>query len=93
MSNTQPMPDQPPVQPEPARIEPYRPPPIEATPAYLLCLFLGGLGIHQFYLGNKLRALVYLLTFFGVCGLLPLIDLFTMRGQLDRANRRRALGI
>ena len=29
--------------------------------AAVLALFLGGLGIHHFYLGNKVRGLIYLL--------------------------------
>lgn len=31
------------------------------TTAIILALFLGGLGIHQFYLGNNLRGLIYLI--------------------------------
>ncbi len=31
------------------------------TTAALLALFLGGLGVHHFYLGNALRGVLYLL--------------------------------
>ena len=41
--------------------------------ALLLSFFIGTLGVHQFYLGKKVRCLFYLFTF-GLCGLLPLID-------------------
>lgn len=29
--------------------------------AVILALFLGGLGIHQFYLGNNLKGIIYLI--------------------------------
>lgn len=34
--------------------------------AYLLCIFLGSLGVHQFYLGNVKRGLLYLIM--GILG-------------------------
>ena len=34
-------------------------------PAILLCLFLGSLGIHRFYLGYTLIGVIQLLTFGG----------------------------
>jgi TM2 domain-containing membrane protein YozV len=41
--------------------------------AALLAFFLGGWGVHKFYLGYNTAGIIYLLTC-GVCGVLPLID-------------------
>lgn len=46
-----------------------------AVVAILLAFFLGGLGIHRVYLGGRpLLILLYIITFGGIFGLLPLID-------------------
>jgi hypothetical protein len=42
--------------------------------ALLLCIFLGGIGIHRFYLGYTWQGVVQLLTL-GGCGVWALIDL------------------
>lgn len=42
--------------------------------ALLLCIFVGGLGIHRFYLGYTWQGVVQLLTL-GGCGIWALIDL------------------
>lgn len=55
------------------------------TTAYLLWFFLGGLGIHKFYLGKHGMGIVYLLTG-GICGIGWLVDLFTLGGQVDAYN-------
>ena len=49
------------------------------TVALLLALFLGGLGIHKFYLGSKKTGWLYLLFFWTVIpAILALIDFFVI---------------
>lgn len=43
--------------------------------AMILCLLLGGLGIHRFYLGEAGKGILYIATLGGFFGLIPLIDL------------------
>ena len=54
------------------------------TTALLLCLFLGGIGIHRFYLGYKLFGLLQILTLggFGIWALIDLIRIFTGKGSI-----------
>ncbi|MFZ1694582.1 MAG: TM2 domain-containing protein [Flavobacteriales bacterium] len=40
----------------------------------LLCIFLGGLGVHRFYTGHTMIGVVQLLTL-GGCGIWSLVDL------------------
>ncbi|SNT45653.1 TM2 domain-containing protein [Asanoa hainanensis] len=60
--------------------------------AYLLWFFLGGLGIHQFYLGKTGRGLLYLFTL-GIFGIGLVIDLFTLPSQVRQRNTQLAVGI
>jgi TM2 domain-containing membrane protein YozV len=53
--------------------------------AYLWWLFLGGFGAHKFYLGRPGMGILYLCTF-GVLWLGLIWDLFTLPGQVRRAN-------
>jgi TM2 domain-containing membrane protein YozV len=54
--------------------------------ALLLCIFIGVLGIHRFYLGYTGIGILMLLTG-GVCGILALIDLFRIiTGDLKPIN-------
>lgn len=54
--------------------------------ALLLCIFVGGIGIHRFYLGYTWQGIVQLLTF-GACGIWSLIDLIRIiTGDLGPKN-------
>ncbi len=44
------------------------------TTALLLCIFLGGLGIHRFYVGKIGTGILYLLTG-GLCGIGWIVDI------------------
>jgi TM2 domain-containing membrane protein YozV len=47
--------------------------------AILLDFFLGGLGVHRFYLGTKpLTGIGYILTCGGIFGIVPLIDFIVL---------------
>jgi len=50
-----------------------------APVAIILDFFLGGLGIHRFYLGTEvLTGIGYILTFGGIFGLVPLVDFIVL---------------
>ncbi|PRY99746.1 TM2 domain-containing protein [Marinilabilia salmonicolor] len=52
--------------------------------AILLDFFLGGFGIHRFYLGTKvMTGIGYILTCGGIFGLMPLIDLIVLAVNWD----------
>jgi TM2 domain-containing membrane protein YozV len=53
--------------------------------AYVLWLFFGIIGVHQFYLGKTGRGVSYIFTL-GWLGIGLLIDLFTLPGQVRKAN-------
>lgn len=54
--------------------------------AYVLWLLFGLIGAHYFYINKPGVGVLYLLTG-GLLGVGWLIDLFTLRGQVRRANR------
>ena len=46
-----------------------------AAVAFILCFFLGGLGIHRLYMGTKTFTWVgYILTCGGIFGIIPFVD-------------------
>ncbi|MFN0216111.1 MAG: TM2 domain-containing protein [Saprospiraceae bacterium] len=53
--------------------------------AILLAFFLGGLGLHRVYLGGRpILILLYIITFGGIFGILPLIDFIRLIiGHMD----------
>ena len=52
--------------------------------AILLDFFLGGLGIHRFYLGTKtMTGIGYILTCGGIFGVVPLVDLIVLAVNFD----------
>ena len=56
--------------------------------AILLCLFLGSLGIHRFYLGYTLIGVIQLLTFGGVL-IWVIVDLIRLiTGSLKDSERK-----
>jgi TM2 domain-containing membrane protein YozV len=59
----------------------------DVTIAYLLLIFLGGLGVHRFYLGHIGLGILYLFTG-GLLGVGVLVDLFLMPGAVRTVNYR-----
>lgn len=77
----------------------------DTTVAVLLCLFLGGLGAHRFYLGQSLLGILYIccfipywilsmLLFFGIPLILPffvlIVEAFLLGGRVRNYNERTA---
>jgi len=55
----------------------------------ILSVLLGTLGVDRFMIGDVGMGLLKLFTF-GLCGILWLIDIFTIRGKADDLNRKNA---
>ena len=59
----------------------------DPTTALLLCLILGGIGAHEFYLNNINKGVVYLLFFWTfIPGIIALIQLFTIQNRVKDNN-------
>ena len=65
----------------------YQPGPLDYTLAWILLTFLGGFGIHRFYMGKYITGIIYLFTG-GLFLLGWLYDLCTLNEQVDEINRR-----
>lgn len=64
------------------------------TTAVLLALFLGGLGIHKFYLGQTGMGIVYLLFCWTyIPSIIAFIEAFTIAGQVAKYNQQKAMEI
>ena len=63
--------------------------PVNYSVAWILLTFLGLFGVHRMYMGKWLTGILYLLTV-GLFGLGYLYDYWTLNGQVDELNRRRA---
>lgn len=62
--------------------------------AFILCLTLGGLGAHKFYLDQSGKGILYLLLFWtAIPALLAFINLFTMSSQIKKINNEIAMQI
>lgn len=59
-----------------------------STTAYLLWLFLGALGAHRFYVGDKGVAVAQLLTLGGL-GVWSLVDVFFIGGRVKSFNKNK----
>jgi len=64
------------------------------TTAVLLALFLGGLGIHKFYLGQTGLGILYLIFCWTyIPSFIALIEAFTIAGQVAKYNQQKAMEI
>ena len=55
----------------------------------VLSVLLGGVGVDRFMIGDVGMGILKFLTF-GLCGILWLFDIFTIRGKVDDLNRKNA---
>jgi TM2 domain-containing membrane protein YozV len=66
----------------------------DPTAAVLLALFLGGLGIHKFYLGQAGLGVLYLIfCWTGIPSIVAFIEAFVIAGQVGRYNQQKAADI
>ena len=56
--------------------------------ALVLDFFLGGLGIHRFYLGTEvMTGIGYILTCGGIFGIVPLVDFIVLIINIDNISK------
>ena len=64
------------------------------TTAVLLALFLGGLGIHKFYMGKPGLGVLYLLfCWTSIPAIISFIEAFTISGAVGKYNEQKAFEI
>jgi TM2 domain-containing membrane protein YozV len=61
----------------------------DRTTVLVLSVLLGHVGVDRFMIGDIGMGLLKLFTF-GLCGILWLIDIFTIQGKVDDYNRAKA---
>ena|SRR2546426_1067062 len=61
----------------------------DRTMAIILSVVLGHFGVDRFYIGDTGMGILKLLTF-GLCGILTILDWFTIMGKADDYNRAKA---
>lgn len=64
----------------------------DPTTILLISIFLGSLGIDRFMLGEAGMGILKLLTG-GCCGILTIIDWFTVQGKAKEANFQKLMSI
>ena len=64
----------------------------DPTTILLVSIFLGSLGIDRFMLGETGMGILKLLTG-GCCGILTIIDWFTVQGKAKDANFRKLMSV
>lgn len=66
----------------------------DPTTAVILALFLGGLGVHKFYLNKIGLGILYLLfCWTSIPSWIALIEAFTLAGQVAKVNEQKAQAI
>ncbi len=66
----------------------------DPTVALLLCLFLGGLGAHHFYMGNVGVGVLYLLFFWTfIPVIISFVELFLITQRVQNYNNRLAVEV
>lgn len=64
------------------------------TTAVLLALFLGGLGVHKFYIGQNGLGIMYLLFCWTyIPAFVGVVDAFMIAGQVAKYNQQKAVEI
>lgn len=64
----------------------------DPTTILLVSIFLGSLGIDRFMLGETGMGILKLLTC-GVCGIMTIVDWFTVQGKAKEANFQKLMSI